>query len=93
MQPCGCEAGLGREAIEVDGAHLKARKSLFDYAFEVVELDGSRGVKGALVRKSAHGSEGERGAFFDFFCGAAEDGAEFEEAHVADVAMEIAGDR
>ena len=62
-------------------------------AFEVVELDGSAGVKRALVRQSANASEGERGAFFDFFGGAAEDSAEFEEAHVADVAMEIAGYR
>ncbi len=49
-------------------------------------------MKRALVRKRADGGEGECGAFIDFFRGAAEDGSEFEEAHVADVAMEIAGD-
>ncbi len=49
-------------------------------------------MKGAYVRKSACGSKGERGTFVDLFRGSAEDGAEFEEAHVADVAMEVSGD-
>ena len=50
-------------------------------------------MEGALLGKSARSTEGKRGALFDFFGGSAEDGAEFEEAHVADIAMEIAGDR
>ena len=56
-----------------------------------MELDGTRGVKRAYVRKSARGGKSKCGALVDFFCGSAEDGTEFEEAHVADVAMEIAG--
>ena len=50
MKPCGSEAGLGRKAVEVNGARLEARKHLFDNALEVVEVDGSRGVERALLR-------------------------------------------
>ena len=46
----------------------------------------------ALLGQAARGAEGKGGALVDFFGGAAEDGAEFEETHVVDVAVEIAGD-
>ena len=48
-------------------------------------------MKRALIRKCARGGEGKRGALFNFLGGSAEDGAQFEETHVANVAMEIAG--
>ena len=93
MQPRRSESGLGREAVEVDSARLETREQLFDDALDIVEFDGARGMKRALIRKRADGGKSQRGALFHFFGGAAEDGSELEEAHIADVAMEIAGDR
>ena len=71
---------------------LEARDYLLDDAFQVVELDGPGRVKRALLRRVPSGGECERGALFHFFSGAAEDGAEFEQAHIVDVTMEVAGD-
>src|SRR5579863_6966832 len=92
VQPGRCKAGLRWESIEINSSHLEACEDLFNHPFEVVELNSPRRVKGADIRKRACSRKGQRRAFVDLFRGSAEDSAEFEEAHVADVAMEVSGD-
>ena len=92
MQPLRRKPSFRGEVVEVYRPRLKLRQHLFDRALDVVEIDGPWRVKRALVGQAAGCAKGNGGALVDSFGGAAENGAEFEEAHVADVAVKIAGD-
>ena len=69
---------------------MKARQDLLDRALYIVKLDGTRRMEGALLGQATGNAEGQRGPLFHFLGSAAEDGAQFEQAHIAHIAMEIA---
>ena len=91
MQPLGREAGVGREAVEVDGTRLEPRQHLLHHALHIVEIDGPRGVQCALLRKTAHCAKADRRALFHLLRRSAEDRAQLEQPHIAYIAMQIAG--
>src|SRR5262249_52435806 len=75
MEPCGHQPRLRREAIEIGGAHLKARKNLLDDAFDVMKINCAGGVKNGLIRKRAGSHKRKRGSLIDFLCEAFLDGS------------------
>ena len=91
MQPRWRKAGLGRESVKVHGAGLEARQHLFDRALQVVKLDGSACVQSALFRETAYGAKGDGRLFIHLLRGTTKDGSQFEETHVADVAVQVSG--